>query len=165
MSQDQQDQNLMLGDRINWPYILGNGVMKFQNSVVQIEGSQSEQEVREAALVLFYSIPDVWIVRDPQLKIDLENSIDIVEEDTRREFMGRKIGKPKIEKMKILRPYRLYNACVNVFQRKGLLSKTIYNENIVPTPETLEQGEEDEKPVTSTEQKELDFLKKQITET
>lgn len=164
MSQDATDQNLMLGDRINWPFILGSAVLKFQQSIVQIEGSQSEQEVREAALSLFYSIPDVWIIKDKQLKADLENSVETVEVDARREWCGRKVGKPKYGKKTNLQPYRLYNACVNVFQRRGLLSKTIYSENIVPTPENLEQKDLEEIPLTDEDQKELTKLKNKITD-
>ncbi len=130
----------MLGDRINWPFILGNGVLKFQEAIVREEGAQSEQQVREAALVLSNSIPDAWIKADDKFREDFGKAVTMTPVDKRKEFMGRKIGKPIIEDEPVLDPYKLYHACVNVFQRRGLLSKTIFSEKIVPELEDFEDA-------------------------
>lgn len=134
----------MLGDRLNWPYILGNAVLNFHNSIIKIEGAQSEQEVREAALCLYNSIPSAWVKVDKQFEKDLKEAIKEEKVDVRKEWCGRKVGKPKFEKQEKLDPYKLYHACINVFQRRGLLSKTIFTEKIIPTPEDFED-EKDEK--------------------
>jgi len=145
MSEQADQQSLMLGDRINWPFILANAVLKFHEAIVREEGAQSEQQVREAALTLRQSIPDAWIKADEQFKKDLENATITVKVDKRKIFMGRPVGKPKIEDEDDLDPYRLYHACVNVFQRRGLLSKTIFTEKIVPEPEDFEETDPNSK--------------------
>ncbi len=144
MSEAIEQQSLMLGDRINWPFILGNGVLKFQTAIVKAEGEQSEQEVREAALALYNSIPDAWTKADDQFRKDIANAITTTKVDKRKIFMGKPVGKPKIEDEESLDPYKLYHACVNVFQRRGLLSKTIYTEKIVPEPSDFEDEEKKE---------------------
>jgi len=143
MSEQQSttEQSLMLGDRINWPYILGNAVINFHGSIIKVEGEQSEQEVREAALCLYNSIPKAWIKADTEFAKELKNAITKKEVDVRKEWCGKKVGKPKLEKTEHIDPYKLYNACVNVFQRRGLLSKTIFTEKIVPDPEDFEEQE------------------------
>ncbi len=143
--QQGQEQSLMLGDRINWPYILGNGVLKFQASIVKVEGEQSEQEVREAAVTLYNSIPDAWIKADSQFKEDVLKAVSIKKVDGRREWCGRRVGKPFFVDEESLDPYKLYHACVNVFQRRGLLSKTIYTEKIVPEPDDFEDDANSDK--------------------
>lgn len=163
MSNQPEEQSLMLGDRINWPYILGNGVLKFQDAVVKVEGEQSEQEVRESALALFNSIPEAWIIKDKQLREDLDNAIIKRKIDARKEFCGVKIGKPKIVEVSELQPYRLYHACVNVFHRRGLLSKTIFTEKIIPEPTDFEEEDTENKQATPNEEKtELEKLRKAI---
>ena len=141
--QSSQEQNLMLGDRINWPYILGQGVINFQTSIIKVEGEQSEQEVREAALCLYNSIPDAWIKADKEFEKDIKKAVQTRKVDARKEWCGRRVGKPKFEKEDYIDPYKLYHACVNVFHRRGLLSKTIFTEKIVPEPEDFERDGHD----------------------
>jgi hypothetical protein len=141
--QTSQEQNLMLGDRINWPFILGQGVINFQTSIVKVEGEQSEQEVREAALCLYNSIPDAWIKADKAFEEDIKKAVQTRKVDARKEWCGRRVGKPKFEEEDFIDPYKLYHACVNVFHRRGLLSKTIFTEKIVPEPEDFEGKEND----------------------
>lgn len=137
-----QEQSLMLGDRINWPYILGMGVVNFQNSIIKVEGEQSEQEVKEAALCLYNSIPSAWMKADIEFDKDVKEAIKKRKVDVRKEWCGKKVGPSKFENEEYIDPYKLYHACVNIFQRRGLLSKTIYTEKIVPDPEDFEPKEE-----------------------
>lgn len=143
MSQDQQDQGLMLGDRINWPYILGMNVLKVDDAIVKAEGHQSEQQVREASLALYDKIPDAWVAEDSKWKADLENAIVTVEVDDRPLWCGVRVGELKTRKEERIHPHRLLRACVNVFNRRGLLSKTIFQEKMVPDPDTLKEIEQD----------------------
>ena len=123
-----EEQGLTLGDRINWPFILGTSILNLYSSIVKVEGEQSEQEVREAVLAVFNSIPTSWIKSDPQFKKDLEECFDPVEIDDRKEWCGRKVGQPKIRKEDRINPWRLYHACVDVLQRRSLLSKPVFKE-------------------------------------
>lgn len=123
-----EEQSLTLGDRINWPFILGTSVMNLFNAIVKVEGEQSDQEVREAALAVFNSIPTSWIKSDPQFAKDLEECFDKIEVDERKEWCGRKVGEPNIKNEDRLNPWRLYHACVDVFQRRNLLSKPVFQE-------------------------------------
>ena len=139
--QSQQEQNLMLGDRINYPYILATALLKFEEAVVKVEGERSEQETKEAALVVDSFIPDAWIKADSEYKDERQKATLKRKVDTRKEFCGKKVGKPKFEDQEYVEPYKLIHACVNVFQRRGLLSKTIFTEKIVPEPEDFEKQE------------------------
>ncbi len=138
-NQQGQEQNLMLGDRINYPYILANALLKFQEAVVKVEGERSEQEATEAAMVIDAFIPDAWIKADEAFKKEREEAMPVKEVDARKDWCGRKVGKPKLEKRVVIDPYKLVHANINVFQRRGLLSKTLFGEKIVPDPEDLEK--------------------------
>ncbi|MFX0142206.1 MAG: hypothetical protein ACFFDN_51685 [Candidatus Hodarchaeota archaeon] len=133
------ERNLMVGERINWPFILGKSVLKFQEAVIKVEGEQSEQEIRESSIVMATLIPDNWTKADKEYKKDKKKAIVKRKVDIRKEWCGRKIGKPKFKVEKVTDPYALAHACVNVFQRRGLLSKTIFTEKIVPQPEDFEE--------------------------
>lgn len=143
---NQQQEGLVLGDRINFPYILGNAIINFQNAIIKVEGQQSEQEVREAALVIFNLIPSAWTKADTQFTEDKKEATITRQVDVRKEWCGRKVGEPKLEPEDIVDPYKLFHACINVFQRRGLLSKTMFTEKIVPTPEDFEEEELSSKP-------------------
>lgn len=120
---DMEQFQLTLGDKINWPFILGNIILKFQDAIVKVEGEQSEQEVRESVLCLFNSIPATWKEKDPQLKKDLKAAVITQKIDIRNEWCGRKVGKPKFKKEESIDPYKLFHACVNILDRRGLISK------------------------------------------
>lgn len=139
MSQEQQEQGLMLGDRINWPYILGMSILKVDETIVKYEGAQSEQEVREAVLSLYDKIPEAWTANDEKWKKDLEEAIEEIEVDDRNIWCGVRVGEPKFRKEEKINPHRLLRACVNVFNRRGLLSKTIFQEVMIPKPEDFEE--------------------------
>jgi len=123
-----EEQGLVLGDRMNWAYILANAVMNLHTAIVKVEGQQSEQETKEAALAVFNSIPTAWVVSDEQFSKDLKKCFDETEVDQRAEFCGRKVGKPKIKKEQRLNAWRLYHTCVDVFHRRNLLNKPVFNE-------------------------------------
>lgn len=143
MSNPQEEQGLMLGDRINWPYILGMSILKVDEAIVREEGNQSEQQVREAVLSVYNKIPDAWVENDVKWKEDIAEAIITKKIDDRPLWCGIRVGKPKWKKEEVINPHRLLRACVNVFQRRSLLSKTIFQEQIVPVPEDLKETEEE----------------------
>lgn len=113
--------NLTIKDKINYPFIIGNALLKFQEAIVKVEGEQSEQETREAALCLFNLIPTSW--HDDLFREDLKRATLKVKLDVRKEWCGRKVGKPKFEDEEKLEPYRLVNAVVDLLERRELISK------------------------------------------
>lgn len=123
-----EEQGLVLGDKINWAYILAQAVIALHNALLQEEGSQSEQKVREASLAVFNSIPTSWVKTDPQFAEDLKNCFDVVETDDRNIWCGKRVGSPKIRKEEKLNPWRLYHAAVDVFDRRNMLSKPVFTE-------------------------------------
>lgn len=124
----QQDVGLVLGDRMNWSFALMTGVLNLFSAIIKVEGEQSKQEVKEAALAVFNSIPTPWVVSDPKFREDLIKCFDTVDVDLRKTYCGFKVGKPNIEKQKQLNPWRLYHTCVDVFHRRNLLNKPIFTE-------------------------------------
>lgn len=127
MSQDQE-LSLTIGDKINWPFILANSVLKFQESIVRPEGQQSEQQVREASLVFYYSIPSSWLKEDEQFQKDREKCFSKRKIDARPLWCGQRVGPPNFEDEEIVQPYRLYNACVDVLNRRGMIGKKEWTE-------------------------------------
>lgn len=115
--------NLTIKDKVNFPFILANAILNFHNAIIKEEGLQSEQAVREAVLCLFNSIPASWRAEDIELKKDLKKALKTRKIDVRPEWCGRKVGTPKYQKEYYIEPYALYHACINVMDRKGLLSK------------------------------------------
>ena len=164
MSQVFEDQGLMLGNKINWSYILGLGVLKVDEALVKEEGFQSEQQVREAVLILKSKIPDAWVLRDTKWKKEVANAVVETEEDIRPTFCGIRIGIPKFKKVSVVHPIRLYHAVVNVFHRRGLLSKTIFQEVMIPNPEQYEKNGEELKNAITTNEEEIARLEEEIAE-
>lgn len=131
MSTKDSDISLTIGDKINWPFILANAILKFQESITKPEGMQSPQQVREAALVIYNMIPASWYVIDQLFTEDLENAITKIEVDTRVIWCGVRCGNledhpPRTEE--VLDPYRLVNACVNLLDRRGYISKKVWKQ-------------------------------------
>lgn len=140
----QSQDGLVLGDRLNYPYILANAILNFHNAIIKTEGMQSEQEVKEAALCLYKSIPGAWIKTDSEFKKEVDAAITQKDVDARKEWCGMKVGAHKTVSEEVIDGYKLYHACINVFQRRGLLSKTIFTEKIIPDPSDFEEGEQEE---------------------
>jgi len=68
------------------------------------------------------------VLSDPKFQEDLKKCFDVIETDGRKEWCGKKVGPPKVLKEERLNPWRLYHTCVDVFNRRNLLSKPVYTE-------------------------------------
>jgi len=123
MSQSNAFPSLTIKDKINWPFILGDMVLKFHEAIVKVEGEQSEQEVREAVLALNASIPTSWKESDPSYRTEASKAVIKRKIDVRKEWCGHKVGKPKYEREEIIDPYRLFNCIVDLLDRRGLISR------------------------------------------
>jgi len=123
MSDMLQMPSLVLGDRINYPFIIASAILKFHDAIIKVEGEQSEQEVREAAVSLYNSIPSSWW--DDKFQDDKKKAVIKEKVDMRREWCGRKVGKPKFKTELKVEPYKLFHACIDLIDRRHLLNKVI----------------------------------------
>jgi len=139
ISEQLEEQGLVLGNDINWAKILAIGVLNLHNSTIKVEGEQSQQEIREAALALYNSIPTGWVIADKQFQEDLKKCFSVVEVDMRKEWCGKRVGPPKIEKRKVLDHWRLFHTCVDVFNRRNIIGKPRYTE--IATGKPFEKGD------------------------
>lgn len=149
--QDFLTQPIVIGDKIQWRYIQATAVLKYLDAIVQPEGNQSEQQVREAVLALFGTVPDGHRKRDKRLDEEMKTVWNEVDVDDRPTWCGKRIGEPKSHKEKQLDPTKLFHVCVNHLQRTGAIGKDIMTEKIVPTPEDFENPDVDEEEEESEE--------------
>ena len=140
MSENEKGEEvqLTLKDRINYPYLIGNQILTFQKATLLIE--YSDLEIREAIEGLEHMIPFSW--KDPQFKKDIEKSEITQEVDIRPEFCGVKPdlkfceenGIPTFEKKISLDYHARFQACINLFDRRGLLTRRNYVEKGTGNP-------------------------------
>lgn len=123
-----EETALTLGDRINFPFILAQQIITFQKAIVKEEGKQSYQEVLEAAQGLYELIPDAWRRGDQEFDSDVGKATVTINLDQRKHWCGVPIGEPKMISLQTINPYKLFHACMNLLQRRGLLARTLYTE-------------------------------------
>ena len=122
--------NLTIKDKVNLPFLLANAVLNVQNAIIKSEGLQSEQEVRESVLCLYNLIPSSWIEEDEKAAEQLAKAVQKRIIDARPEWCGKKCGnkifdgekKNQIEE-EWIEPYKLFRACVDILDRREMLSK------------------------------------------
>ena len=122
----QEQQSLVLGDRLNWSFFLGSGVLKFLEAIIREEGNLSEQQVREATLAISDMCVTDWV--DEKYQEDLKKCIDQIEVDDRKEFCGLKVGKKKSHFEERINPHRLAHSCYDLWYRRNLLNKPVWTE-------------------------------------
>lgn len=123
MSDQFQMPSLVLGDRINYAFVIATAILKFHESLIQPEGQQSEQQCRESAITLYNSIPSSWW--DDQFIEDKKKAIIREKVDIRNIWCGKRVGKPRFKYEKKIDPYKLFHACIDLIDRRHLLNKVI----------------------------------------
>ncbi len=138
-----EESMLTLGDRLNHPFLIANAILKFIEATVQPEGQQSTQQVTEAAKALHKLIPSDWLIGDKEYTRDYKKAVfDKTIDKPRLTWCGLAIGEPEKETVKdFIDPYALFHVCINVFQRRGLLTKSVFDEIQVPNPMNLKKFE------------------------
>jgi len=136
MSQPQQPLK-QLRDKMNYSDVIQNQLLTFQQALLK-SGSDvdSQREVEEAIKGLIHLIPDSW--KDEQFKEDYEKATEEYEEDVRPKYGGvrldketcKKLGLPITQKVERIDWYKAFQACINLLDRRGLLSKTQWIEQL-----------------------------------
>jgi hypothetical protein len=136
---------ITIKDRINHPYILANQILTIQKAILNLENST--QITQEAVEGLIHIIPDIW--KDEKYKEELEQSYVDKQVDIRPEFCGNKASlvfcqKHKLETTKTekrLGYWKGLQACINLLDRRGMVSKRSFLEKMTGIPAS--EGEED----------------------
>lgn len=128
------EAELTVRDRLNLPYLLANQILTYQRVIPNF--SYSLPEIQEAIGGLVAMIPKSW--HDEQWSDDLEKSITTIKTDLRPRWCGKPISIEATEKLgitpfketKIYDYKKLFHACINLLDRRGLLSRREYVEEM-----------------------------------
>jgi hypothetical protein len=143
MSQRKENQfDLTIRDRLNFPYLLGLQVETFQKSILNKDFSR--REIEESIQGLVNVIPTRW--KDKKFKDDLESAKAKVQVDIRPAFAGVRMKKelceirkiPIIQETIVIDYFKMLQACIDILDRLGMLSKREYTE----APTGMPFGEE-----------------------
>lgn len=123
---ETKEQTLTVGDRLNYPFIIANQILKIQEARVQKSREYDPQEVEEAVKGLLGLIPDPK--RDEQFISEVKSSIETVKIDVRPLFCGIRVGEPIYDEHPMYNVEKLEHACVNLLDRLGMLGKIEWTE-------------------------------------
>lgn len=98
--------------------------------------ANTESVVRETVMVIFDWIPDVWFEEDEEFQEDIKRAKVEQLQDKRPVFCGQKAsaewcrahGIEPFKRTVVYNHHLLLKACVNLLERRGLLSKKIFKE-------------------------------------
>lgn len=123
---------LALRDRMNHAFLLAMGILLFQKTTTNTQNL--EGAVRETVMALFDIIPEIWHDEDFIKDVQAARSEQIV--DCRPEFCGVKAsvewceanGVAPFQKTAVYNSHLLMKGCVNLLERRGLMSRKIFKE-------------------------------------
>lgn len=126
------DASLTHRDRLNFPFLIASQILTFQRAILNLEFSA--EEIREAVEGLVHLIPTKW--KDQAFDDDLNKARIELTEDIRPRFCGipasmeycRKRHMPTLRIVRTFDYYEVFQACMNLLDRRGLLSRRIYKE-------------------------------------
>ena len=128
MSETQYEAQLTLKDRLNFPYLLANQILTFQRSLLAIEFT--EREIRDTIEGFVHMIPESY--KDDKFKADMKKATILKKIDLRPKFCGQpatievceQLGIPIFKEVTTFDYYDLFQACMNLLQRRHMLTKT-----------------------------------------
>lgn len=132
VTSEEIEAELTLRDRINFPYLLAQQIMTFQQAILNMD--LSTDEINEAIEGLLRMIPESW--KDDKFSKAVEDAVSKVTVDVRPTYCGLKASYkfcidngivPTIEQEE-KDYYALFQACIDLFDRRQLLSKYAYTE-------------------------------------
>jgi hypothetical protein len=138
MSETEIEAQLTLKDRLNYPYYLGDAILTRNRSI--LKENYSEQEIIEATENLLGLLPKSW--EDEQFKKDLEEATIKNKIDVRPNFCGirpsieycEEYGIPTFKEEIIFDYKKLYRACINLMDRRGLTARREFTEKMTGKP-------------------------------
>jgi len=134
LSEKEFEAELTLKDRLNFPYLLANQILTFQKAILNLE--YSEREIRDAIESFVHLIPQNW--KDEKFEEELKAAIIKKQIDVRMEFCGVKPhldyckdnGIEPFKEQETFDYYKMFQACINLLDRKGMISKIITTDKI-----------------------------------
>jgi len=138
VSETQYEAQLTLKDRLNFPYLLANQILTFQRALLALEFS--EREIRETIEGFVHMIPESW--KDEQFNEDMDKATIKRKIDIRPKFCGLSATLETCKKLKIepfmkvttFDYYDLFQACINLLDRRGLTSRRTFTEKMLGKP-------------------------------
>lgn len=148
MSKEEREPSLTIGDRINYPYLLANQIQALIN--IQKKEAFEEEEIQVPINSLLHLIPNY--LRDEAFEKELEEAKITETVDLRPSFGGvslddkvcEELGLPVSEKKEKDDPYKILLAIMNLLQRRKMLLRTQWIEEITGLPFKKEEKEENE---------------------
>lgn len=144
------EAQLTMRDRLPYHFILTQMILTFQKAILNIQ--YSAEELREAVEGFVNHIPILW--RDEQFNKDLKKAQMLVYEDLRPVFCGIPADKEYCEKngipverlVRTFDYFKVFNAVVNLLNRRHMLLKPQYKEIMtgIRAMETMEPYLEEE---------------------
>lgn len=139
MSSKEFEAQLTLKDRLNYPYLLANQILTFQKALLTQEFS--EKQVKETIRGLVRLIPESW--HDNQFKKDVEDATKTEKIDMRPLVAGRirvseqvckELGIVAFKEVESFNHYEVFQACINLLDRRGLTSRRTFIEKMTGRP-------------------------------
>jgi hypothetical protein len=138
------EAQLTMRDRLPYHFLLSQMILTFQKAVLNIQ--YSAEEIREAVEAFVNMIPMAW--RDQEFQKDLQAAEVLMHEDLRPSFCDipadkeycQAIGIPTDRLVKTFDYFKVFNAVINLLNRKHMLLKPQYKE--IMTGERAEPGME-----------------------
>ena len=139
MSEKQYEAQLTLKDRLNYPYYLGDAILTRNRSI--LKENYSERELIEATENLHGLIPTSW--EDEQFKQDVKKAGITTKTDKRPIVAGnirmseeicKELGIPTFKEEITYDYKKLYRACINLIDRRGLTARRIFTEKMTGRP-------------------------------
>ena len=134
MSEKEFEAQLTLKDRLNFPYLLANQILTFQKAILNLEFS--EREIREAIEGFVHLIPEAW--KDGKFEDAMKEAEITKKIDLRPRFCGvppsleycKTNSLPAFKDQKTFNYYKMFQACINLLDRKKMLSRIVRIEEL-----------------------------------
>ena len=128
MYKEEELPSLTIKDKLNYAYLIATQFLTIQKAILNLE--YSDREIKEAVNGLVEMIPDSW--KDEGWEADLKKAEIKVTIDNRPNFCGVKpepqiykdtYGKEPFTTKIEYDPNKLFHGCVNLFDRRGLITR------------------------------------------
>ncbi len=120
------DSNLIIGDRLNFPYLIGNALLEYIKNRNKSDLEFSPEQIKQSAIAVSRLIPVAW--EDEQYAEDCKKAIDIVKTDDSDYWCGVRMVPYKWKLVKRVNPDVLVQAIMGLLNRRKMLARSIPQE-------------------------------------